>query len=310
MIQPPPINQSMTSREWGLILLLSVLWGGSFYFVAVALRGFPPVTLIVLRIAIAMLLLLCLLRAMGQKLPRDLRLWRDFLIMGAFNNLIPFALLATAQTRIGGGLASIVNSSMPLWTALIAHAFTRDERLTGRRLTGVIVGVSGVAMMIGVDALHTIGADVLPQLACVAAAMCYAIASVFGRRFRASGLTPVVATTGTATAATAMGIPTALFLEQPWTLPAPGADAIWAIVAISVFSTTAGYLIYYRLLASAGAMNASLVTFLVPVSAILCGVLLLGETLALQHIAGMLTIFAGLALIDGRIARLMRARLR
>ena len=300
----------MTAREWSLLLLLAVVWGGAFSFVAVALQGFRPVTLIVLRLLVASGVLLIVMRAMHLRAPDDRRIWRDFLFMGAIANLIPFALLATAQTRIGGGLAAILNSSMPLWTALLAHVFTADERLSGRRLAGVVVGVAGVSIMIGGDALASIGADVWPQLVCVAAAMCYGAAGVFGRRFRDYGLHPVTATAGTACAAGVLGVPMALLIDRPWTQPAPDLISVAAVVGIGVFSTAAGYIVYFRILGTAGAMNASLVTFLVPVSAIVLGVSFLGETLAAQHIVGMGVIFAGLALIDGRALRWLRRRLR
>ena len=266
----------MTAREWSLLLLLAVVWGGAFSFVAVALQGFRPVTLIVLRLLVASGVLLIVMRAMHLRAPDDRRIWRDFLFMGAIANLIPFALLATAQTRIGGGLAAILNSSMPLWTALLAHVFTADERLSGRRLAGVVVGAAGV----------------------------------FGRRFRDYGLHPVTATAGTACAAGVLGVPMALLIDRPWTQPAPDLISVAAVVGIGVFSTAAGYIVYFRILGTAGAMNASLVTFLVPVSAIVLGVSFLGETLAAQHIVGMGVIFAGLALIDGRALRWLRRRLR
>ena len=299
----------MTTTEWGQLLLLSVLWGGSYLFVALAVRDFPPLTLIALRLSTAVVLLGALLWFQKQRLPRDPRLWVDFFIMGAFNNALPFWLIATAQTWVGGGLASIINSSTPLWTALIAHVLTRDEKLTGTKLAGVVVGLAGVATMIGVDALRSLGADVVPQLACVAAAMCFAVATVFGRRLRNNGLPFNTTTTCTTLAAAALAAPAALLVDQPWTLAAPGLPAIGAIFGLAAFSTASGYLIYYRLLATAGALNCSLVTFLIPVSAILLGLLLLSETLGAQHLAGMLTIFVGLALIDGRPGGWIRSRM-
>lgn len=295
------INRTMGPLEWAMLLLLSVLWGGSFFFTEVALQELPPFTLVTLRVGLAALILLCLVRATGLAIPRNRRVWAAFLGMGFLNNLVPFSLIVWGQTHITSGLASILNATTPLATVLVAHLFTIDEKMTGNRLAGVLIGFAGVVLIIGPDALSGLGTDFLAQLACLAAALSYAFAGVYGRRFKRMGIPPMLTAAGQVTASTLMLLPIALMVDQPWTLPIPG-QATWAaVIGIAALSTALAYFIYFRLLASAGATNLLLVTFLIPVSAILLGALFLGERLDGRHVVGVLLIGLGLAAIDGRL---------
>jgi drug/metabolite transporter (DMT)-like permease len=205
------------------------------------------------------------------------------------------------QTHIASGLAAILNATTPLLTVLVAHALTDDEKLTRNRLAGVLLGLAGVAVMIGPDALGGLGADVVAQLAVIGAALSYAFAGVWGRRFKRLGIAPMVAARGQVTASSLVMLPIALAVDRPWAL-APPAWPVWgAVLGIAVLSTALGYVLYFRILARAGANNLALVTFLIPATAMLLGALVLGEHLAARHFLGMALIGAGLAASDGRL---------
>ncbi|HEV2602314.1 MAG TPA: EamA family transporter [Microvirga sp.] len=293
----------MGPREWAMLVVLSVVWGGSFFFVGVAVKEWPPLTIAGLRVALAALALHAVLRVTGTPLPRERAVWRAFFGMGLLNNAIPFSLMVWGQGHIASGLAAILNAATPLFTVLVAHAFTRDERLTGLRLSGVLVGFAGVAVMIGADALASLGVHVLAQLAVLLGTVSYAFAGVYGRRFRALGVQPLVTATGQVTASSLVLLPLALVVEQPWRMGVPSGATIAAILALALVSTAFAYILYFRILARAGATNVILVTFLIPVSAILLGATVLSERLEPRHFAGMALIGIGLAFIDGRLVR-------
>jgi len=219
---------------------------------------------------------------------------------------VPFSLICWGQTTIASGLAAILNATTPLFAIVLAHLLTRDERLTAPRLAGVLCGVAGVAVMIGRDAIAGIGTHVAAQLAVLAAALCYGFAGIYGRRFR--GQPPLVTAAGQVTASTVLLLPVALVFEQPWSLALPGAPTWAAVAGTALLSTALGYVIYFRILAIAGATNLLLVTLLIPVSALLLGSLVLGEAISVSQVAGMALIFAGLAIIDGRLIALVRNR--
>jgi drug/metabolite transporter (DMT)-like permease len=295
----------MGASEWAMLITLSLLWGASFFFNGVAVQSLPTFTVVVARVVIAAVILHLALRASGLRMPRDAALWRTFFAMALINNAMPFSLIVWGQSHIASGLAAIVNATTPLFTVMIAHVFTSDEKLTRGRLAGVIIGLSGVAVMIGLDALRNLGVNVVAQLAVLGGALCYASGAVFGRRFRTMNITPMQTATGQTTAASVILLPVVLLVDQPWTLPMPGVGTIAALFAVAALSTALAYIIYFRLLASAGATNVLLVTFLVPVVAILLGAAFLGEVLQPQHLLGMALIGLGLAAIDGRPWRLL-----
>jgi drug/metabolite transporter (DMT)-like permease len=301
-----PQRPSMSAADWLLLLGLSLLWGGSFFFAKIAVLELPPLTVALGRVAIAAAILITLARVTGVGLPATLSDWRPYALMGLLNNVIPFTLLFWGQTHIPSGLAAILNATTPLFTVLVAHVATTDEKLNAARLAGLLAGLAGVTVMIGPDVLRDLGANVLAQLACLLAAISYAFAGVYGRRFRGEPALRVAAGQLTASSII-LALPVAL-IDQPWMLPLPSGKAIAALVALAALSTALGYLIYFRILARAGATNVLLVTFLIPVSAILLGTLVLGEQLAARHLAGMAAIALGLAAIDGRIVKLLRER--
>jgi len=296
-----PRTPAMGPTEWAMLIALSVLWGGSFLFIGIAVKAVPPLTIVLARVGIAALALNLVLRLSGQRLPIDGRVWVAFAIMGLLNNLIPFSLIVWGQARIPSGVASVLNAMTPVFTVIVAHFLTSDEKLTGNRLAGVALGFAGVAVMIGPAAVMGLGADVIGAVAVLLAALSYAFSGIFGRRFRGYGLSPLVAATGQLTATTAMMTPLAVLVEQPWTLPAPGLGPVAAIVALALASTALAYILFFRILTAAGAVNLSLVTLLIPVSAVFFGAIFLHEALAARHLAGMGLIGLGLLAIDGRL---------
>jgi drug/metabolite transporter (DMT)-like permease len=242
-------------------------------------------------------------------MPRDRASWAAFFGMGILNNMIPFCLIVWGQTHIASGLASILNATTPLFAVVVAHLMTSDEKMTGNRLFGVLVGFAGVAYMIGLDALRDLGANVLAQLAVLGAAISYSFAGIFGRRFRQMGMAPLIPAAGQVTASTILMLPIALIVDRPWTLAAPSAETWMALLGLALLSTAVAYVLFFRILAAAGATNLMLVTFLIPVSAILLGAAVLGEQLQGKHLVGMAMIAIGLAAIDGRLLARLRKRL-
>jgi drug/metabolite transporter (DMT)-like permease len=296
-IPSPPL--SMPAADWLRLLVLSVLWGGSFFFVQIAVPHLPPLTLVWLRVALAAAILALALRVLGIALPRGGRVWRALLVMGLLNNVIPFTCFVIAQSSIPSALAAILNATTPLFTLIVAALLTADERLTRAKGAGLAVGFAGVVVLVGGSPGGAAGS----MLRCLAAALPYAISSVWGKRFRAMGAAPPATAFGMLAASTLMLLPVVLWHDRPWTLTTPPPDAVAALLGLAVLSTAVAYLLYFRILAGAGAVNLSLVTFLIPVSAMAFGVLLLGERLEPRHVAGMALIAAGLSILDGRLWR-------
>lgn len=298
-------TRAIGGRVWAMLLTLAVLWGGSFFFNAVAVRELPSFTLVWLRVAMAAATLLLVLRLLGQRMPTEGRVWAAFFGMGLLNNVVPFVLIVWGQHHIASGLASILNATTPLFTILVAHLLTPDEKLTPPKAVGVVVGFVGAVFMVGPDALGGLGTGVTAQLACLAGALTYAFAGIFGRRFKQMGVAPMATATGQVCASTVLLLPLMLVVDHPWTLALPHVATWAAVVGVGILSTALAYVLYFRILAAAGATNLLLVTFLIPVTAILLGAMVLGETLLPRHFGGMALIGAGLACIDGRLPQLL-----
>lgn len=293
----------MTGPVIAMLLALSLLWGGSFLFVGIAVSEVPPFTIVLVRVGLAALALSTFLWLTGRRFPTSRPVLIAFLGMGTLNNVIPFSLIVWGQTEIASGLASILNATTPIFTVLVANWLTVDERLTGAKAAGVALGFFGVVVMIGWDALGGLGESIVAQLAILGAAVSYAFAGVYGRRFREMGIDPVVTATGQVTASTLLLAPIALATDLPWRLPVPTAQTVAALVALAILSTALAYILFFRILAAAGATTLLLVTFLIPPSAILMGWAVLDEALQASQFAGLALILAGLAAIDGRILR-------
>ncbi len=293
-------NPIMGIKEWVLILVLSVIWGASFFFVEVAVATITPFTLVLYRVGMAALALWGFVLATGRKMPRSKSVWAGLFVLGAMNNVIPFSLIAWGQTIIDSSLASILNAFSPVFSVILAHFLTREEPVTPNRLIGVVFGWAGVAVLIGVESIKGGPMVVAGQAAVLGAALFYACAAIFGRRFK--HLDPVVVATGMLTGSTLILVPAAFILETPLTLE----PTVWtwaAMAALALVSTALAYIIYFYVLGRAGATNILLVTFLIPVSSIFLGVTILGESPAWNAFAGMSMIFLGLAAIDGRILK-------
>ncbi len=303
-------SHQMSAREWVLLIALSLLWGGSFLFNGILVRELPTLTIVALRVSLAAIALWTIVRLSGHAIPKSREVWLAFLGMGVLNNIIPFSLIVWGQTHIASGLASILNATTPLFAVIAAHLLTQDEKMTGSRLIGVLVGFAGVALMIGPSVLSDLGTNVLAQLAVLGGAVSYSIAGIFGRRFRRMGLPPLLPAAGQVTTSALLMLPVALIVDRPWTLAMPSTEAWAALFGLAFLATALAYVIFFRILATAGATNLMLVTFLIPVSAILLGALVLGEVLAPKHFAGMVLIAVGLAAIDGRLLRFVMGKRR
>jgi len=291
----------MRALEWILLIGLSLLWGGSFFFSEIALREVSPLVTVWARVGLACGLLWLILRLRGIAMPSDKKLWQAFAVMGVLNNAIPFSLIVWGQQSITASLASIFNASTPLFTAVLAHFLTQDETLGRRKIMGLVIGFCGVVVMVGTQALHGVETQLWAQLAILLAAISYGCAAIWGRRFK--GTRPMVVATGQVTASSLMMTPMALLFGFPAGYIMPSFETWGALLGLAALCTVAAYILYFRILATSGATNLMLVTFLIPPSAILLGVLFLGEGLDLSQIIGMSLIFVGLAVMDGRLVQ-------
>jgi len=305
----PMIRTVMNGRDWLILGVLASIWGGAFLCIGVAVRHVTPLTYVWLRLTIAAIAMWAYLAFKRQKLSLPASAWGSILLLALLNNALPFTLFGWGQTHIASGLASILNATTPIWGVVVAHFLTRDERLSPRKIAGVLLGFGGVATMIGPSLLSSLGTSALAQLACVTASLSYALAAVWARRFRQQGISPLSVTTGQLTAGALMMLPLSMFVDRPWTHAFPPLTAIGAITALALFCTAFGYVLYFRLIATSGATNALLVTLLVPPVAILLGALFLNETLAPQDFLGLALIAVGLAAIDGRALSFFRRAL-
>ncbi len=292
-------QRAMSAGDWGLLLLLGAIWGGSFFFARIAVAEIPPLTLVLFRVAIAGLALHLYLLARGPSFALALPHWKKFVALGILNNVIPFSLIFAGQTALGAGIASVLNATTPFWTIVIANAVTTDEKLSWNKVAGVLFGIAGTAVMIGPGLMAGLGGPVWAKFALVAASISYALALILAKRFR--GVPPAVVATAQLTVSTVVMIPISLAVSG-FAGFFGTSDHVWAaVLALALLSTAFAYLLYFTIIARAGATNASLVTLIVPVSAILLGAIFLGERLELFEFAGMALIAIGLIVIDGRL---------
>lgn len=303
----PSINSSMGLREWVMLITLSILWGGSFFFVGVAVADLPPLTIVTLRVGLAALTLWCIALAAGLRPPKRLGVWAAFLRIGVLNNVIPFTLIVWGQTQIASGVASILNAATPIFTVIVASILLPDERATPLKLAGVVTGFIGVVVMIGLPAISG-GNNLIAQIAIIAATVSYAFAGVYGRRFKTMAISPVITAAGQVTASALVLTPITLIIDGPPDIAKSSLGTWGAIVGLGVLSTAVAYVLYFKILGSAGATNLLLVTLLIPVSAVVLGSMVLNETLETIHFMGMALIALGLSAIDGRLWRRDQAR--
>ena len=278
--------------ELALLLALATLWGASYSFIRVGVETIPPITFIAARTLIAGGLLLGVIRLRGLTLPRDRATWRKFLFQACLNSVVPFTLIAWAERDVEAGLATILNSTSPIFVFLLTALITRHEALTARKLFGVVAGITGIGLIVGSEALGGLGHELVAQLAIVAATVCYAGAAIFGKTFK--GLDPLLPAAGSMLCGAAILIPASLIVEQPWTL-APSRDSILALLGLSVFSTALAFTIYFRLLHTLGSIGTTSQAYLrVPIG-VAIGVVFLGESLSAGAWFGLLCVIAGVA---------------
>jgi len=294
-----PALRPITLGDWALLGLLGILWSGSYIFVSIAVREVPPFTLVFVRVSLAALLLWLVAAASGAAFPRQARTWAALALGGFLNCAVPFVLLFWGQQHLPASLAAILISTGPLLTIVCAHFLTRDEPMNAQKVIGVSVGLVGAAVLIGLDALSDFGVQSLAELAVLGAALCYALAAVVSRQF--AGQPPIVTAVGQLATSALVILPAALIVDRPWHMPLPGAAGLGATAGLTLFSTALAYIVFFRLLRNIGAGNAMLVSFLTPVGASILGTALLGEHLEAHNVAGMVLIFAGFAVIDGRL---------
>lgn len=304
----PKINLQMTPHEWGLLMALSVIWGSSFFFQGYAVRELPPLTIVWLRVALAAVTMVIIVKLIGQRVPLYRHTILPFFGLGFIGLVLPFSLLVWAQTHIPSSVASILNALTPIAIMLVAQVFTTDEKMNVRKVAGMITGITGVTIMIGPEALSNFGDHVIAELACVGACLCYGFASVFGRRFSKFDLKPAEIATGQCITASIILLPIIFWVEAPLSLPMPSLNTWGAVIGLAVISTAFAYMLYFRILATAGATNIGLVTLLVPVTAISLGILVLGEVLEVKHMIGAAGIALGLLILDGRVIARLRAK--
>jgi len=295
----------MSTSDWLRLIVLSIVWGSVFLFVSLSVRSIPEFTLVFLRLAIAAAGFWLLVLATRPRMPRDRRLWGEFLISGLITNAIPFTLITWEQTQVEGGIASVLNAMTPCFVVVLAHFLTKDEKLSVRKAIGTLVGFLGAYILMSPDLEGGLSMRSLGQLAGLTASLAHAVAGIYGKRFR--NLPPLVAATGMLTCAALWELPVALIVDQPWDMQ-PDATALGAVVVLGLL-TVAAYLLYYRILPSAGATNLMLATLLSPVFAHILGAAVLGEAIYVTSVIGMVVIVVGLSIMDGRVLRWLRRRM-
>jgi drug/metabolite transporter (DMT)-like permease len=298
-----PQDNRIDARDWGLLGVLSVLWGGSFVFNGVALHELPPLTVVLLRVALAAVMLLPLLWVYRIRFPRGLSGWKPFFTVALFNNVLPFSLMVTGQTYIPSGLASILNATTPLFTVVVMAA-AGDEKLSARRIAGVVMGLIGVMILHG-QGLDFAKGQGVGILLCLAGAFSYGLAALVARR-QLSDSPPLATATFQLLASSLMMTIVVAVMERPWHLPMPGATTWLAMVGLAALSTALAYIVFFQILRRSGSTNVMLVTLLIPVTAILLAYPVLGEDISLREVGGALVIGSALLLIDGRVFRLVR----
>lgn len=299
----PPNDNRIDARDWSLLAVLSILWGGSFFFNGAALRELPPFTLVFLRVALGAAILLPLLRMHGISLPKSATGWKPFVVIGLLNNVIPFSLIVIGQTFIPSGLASILNATTPLFTVLVM-ASAGEEALQVRRVAGVALGLAGVIILRGWGVELRTGHG-LGILLCLGGAFSYGLAALAARRLLKDS-PPLGTATFQLMASTVMMSVVAGAMEQPWRLPMPGIATWLAVLGLASLSTALAYIVFFQILRRSGATNVMLVTLLIPVTAILLGWLVLGEPISMREIAGAIVIGSALLVIDGRAVKMLQ----
>lgn len=290
----------MSSTVWGMLLLLGAIWGGSFFFARIAVAEINPFVLVLERVAIAAASLQLYLLVAGPSFMQARSHFGRFFVLALLNNVIPFSLIFLGQTQMGAGLASVLNATTPFWTLVVAQFLTADERLSTNKVAGIVLGIAGTAIMVGPGLIAGLGGPVWAKFALIGASLSYAFALILSRRSFA-GVAPVHIAAGQLTASTIIMVPVILLIYGTTATYVGSPPVMAAVLALALLSTAFAYILYFRIIAAAGATNASLVTLIVPVSAMILGIMFLGERLEIFEVGGMVLIGLGLIVIDGRL---------
>lgn len=288
-------RQSFPPVAYALLFALAAIWGASFVLIKLAVEAIVPMTLVAARLVLAAAAMLVYLWATGRRLPRGGALWRDFAVIAVTGNILPFALITWGEVIIDSGLAAVLMAIMPLSTLALAHVFTRDDRLSPVKLAGMLVGLGGVLVLVGPDALAGFGREVLAQIAVAGAAVSYAVANVYTRVRRVVELPAAVTSAGVLLSAAILAVPLSLIVDRPWDL-APTSESLVALLILALVCTSLAYLILFHLISTTSATFVAFINYLVPVFGVAWGALILGETLRAETLAGLLLILAGIAI--------------
>ena len=297
-------SATIDRASWIMLLCLSLLWSASFLFMKIAAESLPILTLVLIRVGVAAVVLQVAVTLLRSPRPKGAPIHIRYALMGIFNNLLPSALIVYATIRIGAGAASILNATAPIFTLVIAHFATTDEKMTAPKLAGITLGFLGVVAMSAPGAMAGVGSEQVAILAMLAATFCYGLSAMIGRSF--GGIPPLVSAAYQLTAATLILTPIVLMVEPPWTLASPSAEALAAALALALLSTALAYVLFFAVIARSGATNVMLVTLMIPVSGVFLAWLFLGEAFQIDEAAGMLLIGLGLVVIDGRMLAALR----
>jgi len=300
-----PITAS--ASDWLMIIALAAIWGGSFLFGRILMLEWPPFTVVFLRVFLAAIALWLFIILTGRTINFDRKLVFAIIIMGVLNNVIPFSLILIGQREIGSGLAAVVNAMTPIWTLIIANTLTADEKFSPNKIIGIFFGFAGVTALIGTDFIEGLSASAWAQVAVLGATISYGFAGVFGKRFKEQD--PIFISTGQLSASSLIILPIMFMVEKPFEISPPDTLMVFSLFGLSLLCTAFAYVLFFKILSSAGATNTSLVTFLVPVSAIILGVIFLAESLTTSNLIGMILIISGLIMIDGRLYKLGKTAL-
>ncbi len=288
----------MGIRNFLWLMLMAVLWGPSFLFIKVAVEDIPPFTLVLGRVGVAALLLYLVLRLRGRHLPKFGRIWRHFAVVGFFSNALPFVLFSWGEIHIASALAAILNGTTPLFTILLAHFFTTDDRLTPVKVGGTMLGFGGLSLLIAPSLLEGVHATTWGLLAVTVAAASYGVAIVYTRQ-NLRGLPPLVGPTAQLTMASLYILPLSLGLERPFSLPAPSIWALGSLLSLSIIGTAVAFIIYYHVIEQTSATYVSMVTYLVPIIGVILGVVVLGEQPGWNAYVGCALILLGVMTVNG-----------
>ena len=292
------MNTKMDMTDWAMVLATGIFFGSSFVFIKVAVESLPPITVAAGRALVAGVAIWAFLRLAGERLPRPGRDWGPLLVIGLLTGAIPYATIAVGQRFIDSGLAGILFGTFPVFTIFLSHFLIAGERLSADKLLGGFAGLAGVVIVVGPSALGGLGDQVVGQAVTLVAVLSYTLGVIYGRlRPR---VTPRLQAAGQNLGGALFLVPPSLAIDAPWTF-APGADALWALLAMGILSTAIPSLLLFRLVSRVGATNASLATFFIPVAAVVIGWATLGERLHWTALAGLAVILAGAAIVNGRL---------